>query len=135
MAIQQLINREPDYKDLDLDFFAHPSTKDVQKKTGTEAIKRSVRNLILTNFYDRPFQSYIGSDVRSLLFENATPFTAVLLQDAITLCLQNFEPRVKVKEVVVSEDIDNHGYNARIEYIVLNKELPVLQTIFLERIR
>jgi len=135
MAINQAINREPDYKDLDLDFFAHPTTKDVQKKTGTEAIKRSVRNLIFTNFYDRPFQSYIGSDVRALLFENADPFTAVLLQDAITLCLQNFEPRVKVQNVVVSEDIDNLSYNVRLEYIILNKELPVVQTIFLERIR
>jgi len=135
MAINQAINREPDYKDLDLDFFAHPTTKDVQKKTGTEAIKRSVRNLIFTNFYDRPFQSYIGSDVRALLFENANPFTAVLLQDAITLCLQNFEPRVKVQNVVVSEDIDNLSYNVRLEYIILNKELPVVQTIFLERIR
>ncbi|NDB61966.1 hypothetical protein EB001_26530, partial [bacterium] len=112
-----------------------PTTKDVQKKTGTEAIKRSVRNLIFTNFYDRPFQSYIGSDVRALLFENANPFTAVLLQDAITLCLQNFEPRVKVQNVVVSEDIDNLSYNVRLEYIILNKELPVVQTIFLERIR
>ncbi|NDB58227.1 hypothetical protein EB001_07260, partial [bacterium] len=65
MTIRQSVNREPDYRDLDLDFFAHPTTKDVQKKTGTEAIKRSVRNLIFTNFYDRPFQSYIGSDVRA----------------------------------------------------------------------
>jgi phage baseplate assembly protein W len=132
---ERLVNREPDYKDLDLDFFAHPTTKDVQKKSGIEAIKRSVRNLIFTNFYDRPFQSYIGSDVRALLFENANPFTAVLLQDAITLCLQNFEPRVKVQSVVVSEDIDNLSYNVRLEYIILNKELPVIQTIFLERIR
>ena len=135
MATQVTVNRVPDYSDLDLDFMMNPKTHQLIIKTGNEAIKRSVRNLVMTNFYDRPFQSYIGSDVRSLLFENATPFTAVLLQDAITLCLQNFEPRVKVKEVVVSEDIDNHGYNARIEYIVLNKELPVLQTIFLERIR
>lgn len=135
MPIQQLINREPDYRDLDLDFFAHPSTKDVQKKSGSEAIKRSVRNLIFTNFYDRPFQSYIGSDVRALLFENANPFTAVLLQDAIITCLRNFEPRVTVSNVVVTEDIDNHAYNARIEYVILNKELPVIQTIFLERIR
>lgn len=132
---ERLVNREPDYSDLDLDFFAHPTTKDVQRKTGVEAIKRSVRNLIFTNFYDRPFQSYIGSDVRALLFENANPFTSVLLQDAITLCLQNFEPRVKVESVIVSEDIDNHAYNVRLEYIILNKELPVTQTIFLERIR
>lgn len=135
MPLEQLVNRSPDYSDLDLDFFKHPTTKDVSMKIGTEAIKRSVRNLIMTNFYDRPFQSYIGSDVRALLFENADAFTAVRLQQAIESCLANFEKRVKVQKVVVSEDIDNHGYNVRIEYIILNKEQPVVQTIFLERIR
>ena len=135
MPLEQLVNRSPDYSDLDLDFFKHPTTKDVSMKIGTEAVKRSVRNLIMTNFYDRPFQSYIGSDVRALLFENADPFTAVRLQQAIESCLVNFEKRVKVQKVVVSEDIDNHGYNVRIEYIILNKEQPVVQTIFLERIR
>lgn len=135
MSLQQLVNRQPDYSDLDLDFFKHPTTNDVTRKVGTEAIKRSVRNLIMTNFYDRPFQSYIGSDVRALLFENADPFTAVRLQQAIESCLINFEKRISVQSVVVSEDIDNHGYNVRIEYVILNKEQPIIQTIFLERIR
>ena len=135
MPLQQSINRDPDYSDLDLDFFMHPTTSDVTRKTGVEAIKRAVRNLIFTNFYDRPFQSYIGSDVRALLFENADPFTAVRLKEAIETCLTNFEPRVSVKNVVVSEDIDGHAYNVRLEYVILNKELPVVQSIFLERIR
>ena len=135
MPLEQLVNRSPDYSDLDLDFLKHPTTKDVSMKVGIEAIKRSVRNLIFTNFYDRPFQSYIGSDVRALLFENADPFTAVRLKQAIESCLFNFEQRVSVQNVEVSEDIDNHGYNVRLEYIILNKEQPVIQTIFLERIR
>ena len=135
MPLQQSINRDPDYSDLDLDFFRHPTTSDVTRKTGVEAIKRSVRNLIFTNFYDRPFQSYIGSGVRALLFENSDPFTAIGLQTAIETCLNNFEPRISLQNVVVSEDIDNHAYNVRIEYIILNKELPVVQSIFLERIR
>ena len=135
MPLQQSINRDPDYSDLDLDFFRHPTTSDVTRKTGVEAIKRSVRNLLMTNFYDKPFQSYIGSNVRALLFENADPFTAVRLREAIEVCLRNFEPRISVQKVVVSEDIDNHAYNVRLEYIILNKELPVVQTVFLERIR
>ena len=135
MSLRQSINRDPNYSDLDLDFFKHPTTGDVTRKTGVEAIKRSVRNLIFTNFYDRPFQSYIGSDIRALLFENADPFTAVRLKEAIEICLQNFESRISVQNVVVSEDIDNHGYNVRIEYVILNKELPVIQSVFLERIR
>ncbi len=135
MPLQQSVNREPDYSDLDLDFFRHPTTKDVTRKVGTEAIKRSVRNLIFTNFYDRPFQSYIGSDIRALLFENADPFTAVRLKQAIESCLANYESRVSVQKVVVTEDIDANAYNVRLEYVILNKELPVVQTIFLERIR
>ena len=135
MPLRQSINRDPDYSDLDLDFFRHPTTSDVTRKTGVEAIKRSVRNLLMTNFYDKPFQSYIGSNVRALLFENADPFTAVRLREAIEVCLRNFEPRISVQKVVVSEDIDNHAYNVRLEYIILNKELPVTQSIFLERIR
>jgi len=135
MPIRQSINRDPDYSDLDLDFFRHPTTSDVTRKTGVEAIKRSVRNLIFTNFYDRPFQSYIVSNVRALLFENADPFTAVRLKEAIETCLANFEPRISVQNVVVTEDIDNHTYNVRLEYIILNKELPVTQSVFLERIR
>ena len=135
MSIRQSINRDPDYSDLDLDFFRHPTTSDVTRKTGVDAIKRSVRNLIFTNHYDRPFQSYIGSDIRALLFENADPFTAVRLKEAIEVCLNNFEPRISVQNVVVSEDIDNHAYNVRIEYTILNRELPVIQSIFLERIR
>ena len=106
MSIRQSINRDPDYSDLDLDFFRHPTTSDVTRKTGVEAIKRSVRNLIFTNHYDRPFQSYIGSDIRALLFENADPFTAVRLKEAIEVCLNNFEPRISVQNVIVSEDID-----------------------------
>ena len=65
----QKVTRRNDYSDLDLDFIAHPTTGDVVKKTGVDAIKRSVRNLILTNFYDRPFRSYIGSNAQKILFD------------------------------------------------------------------
>ena len=135
MATQITVNREPDYSDIDLDFMRNPKTDQLIIKTGVEAIKRSVRNLLFTNNFERPFQSYIGSNVRALLFENADPFTAVRLKEAIEVCLNNFEPRISVQNVVVSEDIDNHAYNVRLEYIILNKELPVVQTVFLERIR
>lgn len=134
MSVNQ-VNRQPDYADLDLDFFRNPSTNDVTLKKGDEAIKRSVRNLILTNYNERPFQSYIGSDVRKLLFEPTTSFTAIQLQKAIILCIENFEPRVKLQDVAVSVDADNNGFNVRLQYIILNRNLPVTTTIFLERIR
>lgn len=129
------INRLPDYADLDLDFLRNPSTSDVSIKVGDEAIKRSIRNLIFTNHYERPFQSYIGSNIRKILFDNISPLTAVLLKDAIAEVINNFESRVKLSKVLVTEDADNNGYNIRLEYIILNRQMPVITSLFLERIR
>lgn len=128
-------NRDVDYVDLDLDFFADPTTGDLMTKVGEDAIKRSVRNLIFTSFYDRPFQPYIGSNIRKILFDNITPFTAVLLKNAIASVINNFERRVSLQTVNVSEDIDNNGYNVRLEYVILNREEPIVTSLFLERIR
>ena len=132
---QVTISRQPDYSDLDLDFMINPVTGDINKKTGEAAIKRSVRNLIFTNYYERPFKSNIGSDVTKLLFDNVDVLTASLIEDAIARLINNFEPRVKLQDVVVSFDIDNNGFNVRLEYIILNRQLPVTTSLFLERIR
>lgn len=129
------IARNKDYSDLDLDFLPHPTTKDVMRKTGIDSVKRSVRNLILTNFYDRPFRPYIGSNVQKLLFENANPLVEGFLRDAIKEVIENFEPRVLVKKVDALFDYDNNGYNVRIYFVVLNSNEPVVTTLFLERIR
>ena len=130
-----IIARKNDYSDLDLDFLAHPTTKDVMKKTGVEAIKRSVRNLLLTNFYDRPFQSYIGSNALKILFDNATPMSATFLTNAINETLANYEPRIRVDDVVVKFDFDNNGYNVQLFFTIINRNEPAVITLFLERIR
>lgn len=130
-----IIARRTDYSDLDLDFIPHPTTKDVMKKTGVESIKRSVRNLILTNFYDRPFQSQIGSNALKLLFENASPITANFLTNAIRETLNNFEPRIRVDNLEVNFDVDNNGYNVKLFFVILNRNEPAVITLFLERIR
>lgn len=131
------VSREPNYKDLDLDFFAHPTTNDVVKKTGIDAIKRSVRNLILTNFYDRPFRSYIGSNVQKLLFENATPLTKIFIKDAVEEVVRNFEPRVKLvnDSVTVNLNEDQNGFDVTINFIEISREEPATITVFLRRIR
>lgn len=131
------IAREPNYKDLDLDFFAHPTTKDVVKKTGIDAIKRSIRNLILTNFYDRPFRSYIGSNVQKLLFENATPLTRIFIKDAVEEVIRNFEPRARLVDdaVTVNLNEDQNGFDVTISFIEVSREEPATITVFLRRIR
>lgn len=137
MAVQK-VARQPDYSDLDLDFMPHPTTGDVMKKTGEAAIKRSIRNLILTNFYDRPFQSYIGSNAQKILFDNINVFSAIYLKDAIIEVITNFEPRVRLVDnnpVEVAVDADNNGFNVRIKFIIINRGEPVAINLFLERIR
>ena len=94
------ISREPDYSDLDLDFQINPVTGDINKKTGGDAVKRSIRNLIFTNYYERPFKSFIGSKVPRLLFDNVDMMTASFLEDALVQLINNFEPRVRLLSVV-----------------------------------
>jgi len=133
MAIQK--SRKYDYSDLDLNFIPHPTTKDVVRKVGPEAIKRSVRNLIMTNFYDKPFRPGIGSNALKLLFENADPLTETFLTDAVKEVIDNYEPRVELQEARVQLDPDNNGYNLSLYYIILNTNEPIITSMFLERIR
>lgn len=128
-------NRSPDYSDLDLDFMRHKGTNDVVRKFGDDAIKRSIRNLIFTNYYERPFRPYIGSGVRQMLFENANPLAATFLENAIKDVINKFEPRVTIAKVSVSVDLDRNGFNVELQYIIKNREQPVITSIFLERVR
>lgn len=133
-------NRQYDYSDLDLDFLAHPTTGDVVKKKGEDAIKRSIRNLVLTNFYDRKFRHFIGSNTTKFLFELPNMFTAEHLKGAIREVIENFEPRVKLFDnsqngVLVSVSPDNNGYVARLSFIIVNTGAPVTVSFFLERLR
>lgn len=129
------VSRQPDYSDLDLDFQINPITGDINKKKGTDAVKRSIRNLIFTNFYERPFKSNVGSDVTRLLFDNVDVMTAALIEDAIARLINNFEPRARLVNVTVTVDYDNNGFGVQIQYIVVNTETPATFNLFLERIR
>ena len=129
------ISRIKDYTDLDLDFIAHPITGDVTKKIGPDAIARSIRNLVMTNYYDRPFRSQIGSNALKMLFENIGPLTAINLEQAISDVVTNFEPRAKLIGVKVNADPDNNGYSAKIAFYVQNRPEPYQTTLFLERVR
>ena len=100
-----------------------------------EAVKRSVRNLILTNRFERPFHPEIGSSIRNILFENITPLNAILLQDRIQEVIENFEPRVVVNQVIVEDRIDNNEYKVQIIFYVINVPEPVTITEFLQRLR
>jgi len=123
------------WADLDLDFIAHPVTKDIISKTDVEAVKRSVRNLILTNRYERPFQPDIDGGVTRHLFQLSTPHTKHDVKSAIETCIANFEPRASVISVVVGGDLDKNGFDVTIKFRVVNTPDPVTIELFLERLR
>ena len=123
------------YKDLDLDFGRNVVTDDVNKLTDVEAVKRSVRNLINTNHYERPFHPEIGSGIRGLLFEPMTPLTSLALQRKVEEVLTNFEPRIRLVQVLSRPDADLNRYSLRISFYVIGTTLPVTVETFLERLR
>ena len=123
------------YKDLDLDFGRNTVTNDVNKLTDVEAVKRSVRNLINTNHFERPFHPEIGGNVRALLFENMTPLTALNLQRKVEEVLNNFEPRAKITQILADPDIDRNGYKLEIKFYVIGIQNPITVETFLERLR
>ena len=130
-----IVARDSIYSDLDTLFAPNPVTGDINPIRDTEAIKKSVINLILTNFYERPFQPEIGCNVRGLLFEPADPVTISDLEDAAIQVLENFEPRVSVLSVSATDDADNNSYIMTIQFQILSTEQVSDVTTVLERLR
>jgi len=129
------INSTRSFKDLDLNFTIHPIRKDINTHKNEYAIINSVKNLVLTNHYERPFQPEIGSNIRRLLFENVDAVTAAQIEREITETVENFEPRVQVSKVTAAADSDNNGYKVTLEFFVINNANPITINFFLERIR
>lgn len=123
------------YKDLDLAFTKHPIRKDVNKKTGYNAVIQSVKNLVLLAHYEKPFHPEIGANVRKMLFEPLDPITANIIAKEIEDVIINFEPRVDLSSVEVIEDESGNGYNVTVTFFLVNLEDPIQTTIFLERLR
>jgi len=124
------------FKDISLSFTKHPITGDIATLSDVDAIKRSVRNLVNTNHYERPFHPELGSDIRDALFEPVSPIVANLLARHVEDVINNFEPRVDLSNVICLGDIDRNQYEISIEFYIVNSPTE-LQTvnIFLERLR
>jgi phage baseplate assembly protein W len=124
-----------DFKDLDLNFTIHPIRKDINKTIGPMAVVNSIKNLILTNFYEKPFQPDVGSNVRRLLFENLDIITASAIRDEIERTILNYEPRVNVIDINVTANFDDNGFKVYLEFSIVNQTSPITINFFLERIR
>ena len=123
------------YKDLDLDFQQNTATKDIQKMLDVESVKRSVKNLINLNHYEKPFHPEIGSNLRGMLFELMTPRMTHLIGKQIELLIKNYEPRCRLVQVKNMPDLERNGYMVSISFYVQNVPTPVIVESFLERLR
>jgi len=123
------------FKDLNLDFQQNTATKDIQKITDVESVKRSVRNLINTNHYEKPFHPEIGSNLRAMLFELMTPQMNHVITKQIENLINNYEPRCRLVQVHTQPEFERNGYNVQISFYVQNYPDPVVVESFLERLR
>lgn len=123
------------FSDVDLNFIAHPSTGDIAKKYDEAAIKQSIKNLVLTANYERPFHPEIGSQVRKLLFDPASPLTKNMLDAEISNVIQNFEPRVVLISAESNFDLDNNNVIVNIIFRIINTTRPISIDIILQRTR
>jgi phage baseplate assembly protein W len=124
-----------EYSDLDLNFTIHPVKKDINRHVGEMAVINSIKNLVLTNHYERPFQPDIGSNIRRLLFENMDTITASSIENEIQQTVTNYEPRARVSRINAIADFDRNGFKVEMEFFVLNRTDPIVINFFLERIR
>tara|TARA_Y100000994_G_scaffold69964_1_gene57162 strand:+ start:451 stop:876 length:426 start_codon:yes stop_codon:yes gene_type:complete len=123
------------FRDLDLDFTRNAVTNDVNVVEDVISVKRAVKNLVQTNFYERPFQPELGCGVRELLFENFTPMTKVFLERKIEEVIVNYEPRVNLQNVAVDDDQDKNRLVVDIYFYVVGVPGPQVVQTFLQRVR
>ena len=125
-----------EYVDLDLFFGKKSSNSDIQDLTNVKAVKRSIRNLILTNHYEKPYHPEIGSGVRDILFENMTPVTSIILAKKIEDVILNFEPRARLVGVRAEPILDRNSYEVTIEFYIVNQPTELVDlSVMLERLR
>lgn len=123
------------YSDFLTNFNMHPDSNQLIVNKNEVAVTRSIRNLILTNKYERLFQPTIGSSIRDFLFEDISSHTSVSIKDAIVNTIENFEPRATLIDVIVSPYPDEQGYVITIIYYITTSANPITVNIPLIRVR
>ena len=123
------------YSDFNTSLAVHPVKKDLSLKTDAEAVKQSIKNLVLTNKMERPFQPLLGCDIRKLLFENITPQTVLLIKQSISEVIEFHEPRASIINIAVSADDDHNAVYVSIVFGVINNNQQQELNLVLERVR
>jgi hypothetical protein len=135
MATVTTISSTKIFRDLDLNFSIHPIRKDINVFKNEYAVINAVKNLILTNHYERPFRPQLGSNLRRLLFENVDGLLAAQIEREIEETINNFEPRVRISKIQATPIPDENKYQIKMEFFIVDKTDSVTINFFLERIR
>ena len=129
------IRKEVQFSDLGITMTAHPITGKVTVKKNAEAVIGALKNLILTNRFERPYDPLFGADIRSRLFENFDPIEQVNIEEDIKSAIKNFEPRVKINEVRVVASPNSNRVQIGISFYVSNEAQPITVGLEIERTR
>lgn len=130
-----LVSSKRLYSDLDLSLTLHPIFRDIMPLTDTDAVINAVKNLIFTNFNERPFQPNLGSNLSNILFEPADIITIICLKQSILEVLRKNEPRIDSISAEIIDDSDRNRYHVNLEFRVISPNLEVDITLFLSRLR
>ena len=122
------------YSYINLDFTRHPHTADIVKAVNTEAIKKSFRNLVLTNYYEVPHDPELGSNLRGSLFENFSPLNTEFLKTKIRE-LADREPRIRILSITINQQEDYNSIQVSINYEIIELNREDNLTVFVGRTR
>lgn len=134
-AETNLVVQPEHFSDFYTNLNVHPTKNDLYREVNEEAVKNSIRNLLLTNRGERIYNSSLGSDIRAILFENFSTATESVLADLVRTTVSNFEPRAHILQVYVNSEIDEHLIHITIVFNIINKEEPITLELILNRIR
>jgi phage baseplate assembly protein W len=130
-----MANLQKIYSDIDFTFKPLPVTGDIALSYDDQSVIRSVRNLLLTNFYERPFQPNLGSNVNTILFEMADALTSNILDNEIRTVIKNYEPRVTINQLIVTPSPDENSFTLYLSFFIGNNTKPTTVNLLLQRSR
>ena len=132
---QTIKSLQQNYTDIDFNFAMNPATGDVTKKTNVEAVKQSVRNLLCTKLYERPFQPDLSSQIYDLLFEPFTASTRYALDKVIRNLLTTYEPRIEINDINIVDRQEQNALEISLTFTVIALAITTTFSVSLERIR
>jgi len=131
----RIVSRKKPWRDLDLSLKIHPIRKDIIPLKDDAAIKNAVKNLLVSNFYERPFQDDLGANLRGLLFEPAGMITEIQLRDSIRRVINKYEPRVKIRSIDITDLSENNSYKINVKFLIKEYDTADSVEIVLRRLR